>query len=333
MLTGNRLMFKRHTFCSSWLAARLLLSIKSRLNWKMWINGRRRCFRRKYAQHPSLATIPEGSTLTASSLYHRPKIDGRLRILFLILFPVYIITTSVMIRALHRFDRQQSGIRKTLQNFERSRDPVIRGIQKNQELFQQTMAIKRVVYIGSKKGSRTYRWIKSADEMVITRHNDNLSPHVDVSSSRQYNANMSQHDDQLRDEESPYQQLKINADECCEPMAKWQSMSFPTCNSLHELNVFSTNSYLALRSPATTSSKRTNPQHKIIQDTYSAKILGNGWFRDAWKVSDEVTNTTFAIKTLRLERDFMSEYFELHRRDSVALERLSESQYIMVSAC
>lgn len=301
----------------------------------MCINGRRRCFRRKYAQHPSLATISEDSTLKASSLHHRPKIDGRLRILFLILFPVYIITTSMIIRALHRIDRHQSGIGQTLQNFERSKDPVTsRVTQKNQELFKQTAAIKRVVYIGSTKGSETNRWSKSAHELVIRRHNDNLSPHVDVSSTRQYIANIRQHNDQSQDEEeSPDQQFQTKIDEFCEPMAKWQRMSFPTCNSLHELNVFSTSSYLALRSPATTSSKRTNSQHKIIQDTYSAKLLGNGWFRDAWKVSDEVTNTTFAIKTLRLERDFMPEYFELHRRDSVALERLSESPYVMVSIC
>ncbi len=295
----------------------------------MWIDGLRRCFRRKYAQRPSLATIPEeGSTLTASSLYHkRPKIDGRIRILFLLLFPLYVITTSVMIRALHRIDKHQRGIGQTLQNFERSRKPTnIRGIQKNQESFQQTVAIKRVVYIDSKKVSETDRWSKIPDEMV-----ENLSPREDISSTRQYIANIRQHDDHSQDEESPDQQFQTNIDEYCKPMANWQSMSFPTCNSLHELNVFSTSSHLAVRSPATASSKRTNSQHKTIHDTYSAKLLGNGWFRDAWKVSDAVTNTTFAIKTLRLERDFMPEYFELHRRDSVALERLSESPYVMVS--
>ncbi len=277
----------------------------------------------------SLATIPEEcSTLTASSLYHkRPKIDVRLRILFLLLFPLYIITTSVMIRTLHRIDRHQSGIGQTLQNFQRSKDPVIsRVTQHNQELTQQTAAIKRVVYVDSTKGSETRGWSKIADGMV-----DNLSPHMDESYTRQYIASISQYDDQSQDEESPDQQFQTTADEYCEPMAKWQSMSFPTCNSLHELNIFSTSSYLALRSPATTGSTRTNSPHNIIHDTYSAKLLGNGWFRDAWKVSDEVTNTTFAIKTLRLERDFMPEYFELHRRDSVALERLSESQYVMVS--
>ena len=269
---------------------------------------RRRFLRRKYAKHPSLTTIPEDSTTETwaySSPYHRSKGDGRLRIILLILFPLYIITTSLMIRTLHRFDRQQSGVGQALQHFKSNRD----SIDQIQEIYQHTISIKRVVYLGSKYGT-------SIDTSVMAS-----------SSSRQHDTNVSQHDDQSQDEEMPDQ----GDDESCENMAKWQSMSFPTCNSLHEMNVFSTGPHLALRSPATNSIKSEKLQYKLIQDTYSAKLLGNGWFRDAWKVSDEVSNSTVAIKTLRIEREFMSEYYELHRRDAVALERLSESPYVMVS--
>lgn len=280
---------------------------------------RRRFLRRKYAKHPSLTTIPEDSTTETwahSSPYHRSKGDGRLRIILLILFPLYIITTSLMIRTLHRFDRQ-SGFGHRLQNFESNSD----SINQIQEIYQHTMSIKRVVYLGSEYGTSIDTLSTSVVES--TRHDDN--PSLITASSRKYDTNLSQHDDQS-DEESP-----DHGDESCENMAKWQSMSFPTCNSLHEMNVFSTGPHLALRSPATNSANSAKLQFKLVQDTYSAKLLGNGWFRDAWKVSDEVSNSTVAIKTLRIERDFMSEYYELHRRDAVALERLSESPYVMVS--
>ena len=62
----------------------------------------------------------------------------------------------------------------------------------------------------------------------------------------------------------------------CEPMAKWQTMSFPTCNSLHEIDIFST-------SP----------------ETYSTKLLGHGWFRNAWEVKDSSLDASVAIKTLK----------------------------------
>jgi len=225
-----------------------------------------------------------------------------------------------MIMTLHRIDKQHSGIGQTLENFKSTSDPISRGIQK-QELYQQTMAVKRVVYIGSKYDFNIDKLSRSMVDS-ITRQDDNMS----------YNRNNNQNDDQSQDEESPYQQFNTKGDESCEPMAKWQSMSFPTCNAVHEMNIFSTSPHLALRSQATNikfRGKRTNSLRNIIQDSYSAKLLGNGWFRDAWKVSDEVNNSSFAIKTLRLERDFMPEYFELHRRDSVALERLTESPYVM----
>ena len=62
----------------------------------------------------------------------------------------------------------------------------------------------------------------------------------------------------------------------CEPMAKWQTMSYPTCNSLHEIDIFSTST-----------------------ETYSAKLLGHGWFRNAWEVRESSIDASVAIKTLK----------------------------------
>lgn len=117
----------------------------------------------------------------------------------------------------------------------------------------------------------------------------------------------------------------------CVPMAKWQTMSFPTCNTIHEINLFSSSSMLQypqfhprLRQIHIGQSHGFN-----IREQYLSQLLGNGWFRHAWRVKDEIHGLNMAIKTLRLDRDFLPEYFELHRRDAVAMERLSASPYVM----
>jgi len=35
--------------------------------------------------------------------------------------------------------------------------------------------------------------------------------------------------------------------------------------------------------------------------------------------------------TFRIDRDFLPEYYELHRRDAVSMERLTSSDYVMDS--
>mmetsp|Transcript_18065 Transcript_18065/g.37022 ORF Transcript_18065/g.37022 Transcript_18065/m.37022 type:complete len:600 (-) Transcript_18065:503-2302(-) len=117
----------------------------------------------------------------------------------------------------------------------------------------------------------------------------------------------------------------------CVPMAKWQTMSFPTCNTIHEINSFSSSSMLQDPQFHPRPRQNHNGQSKrfAIREQYSSQLLGNGWFRHAWRVKDEIHGLNMAMKTLRLERDFLPEYFELHRRDAVAMERLSASPYVM----
>ena len=127
----------------------------------------------------------------------------------------------------------------------------------------------------------------------------------------------------------------------CTPMAAWQTTSYPTCNSIHELNIFSSgqdslgyfqpdiireneerrlpfhiyqqqkvepDSYIRKLSRILEHSPKKGVEIQI-PDSYSAKILGNGWFRHAWEVTDNILGTMVAIKTLRLERDFIPEYY------------------------
>ncbi|KAL7465736.1 hypothetical protein ACHAXS_006055 [Conticribra weissflogii] len=128
---------------------------------------------------------------------------------------------------------------------------------------------------------------------------------------------------------------KPNATNCV-PMAKWQTISFPTCNIIHEINVFSSSStLLQLNShnpqfhPRPLQNHYVQTQGFVIREQYSSQLLGNGWFRNAWRVRDETNGLDIAMKTLRLKRDFLPEYFELHRRDAISMERLSASPYVM----
>jgi hypothetical protein len=76
--------------------------------------------------------------------------------------------------------------------------------------------------------------------------------------------------------------------EKCVPMKPWQTKSFPTCNSMHELNI---QDWGDRRSPV----KGTNVRYK--NDQYD--IIGNGWFRNTWKVSSASMFETFVFKSLR----------------------------------
>ncbi|KAL7540710.1 hypothetical protein ACHAWF_006762 [Thalassiosira exigua] len=71
------------------------------------------------------------------------------------------------------------------------------------------------------------------------------------------------------------------------------------------------------------------------------EFLGQGWFRSAWEVDAEGVpewdedkerlgiEESVVLKTLRIERDFLEEYYELHRRDALAMERLTFSPYVL----
>lgn len=56
-------------------------------------------------------------------------------------------------------------------------------------------------------------------------------------------------------------------------------------------------------------------------------VLGSGWFRTTWRV--DTPSEALVLKTLRLEREFLREYYELHRRDAVAMERLTASPFVV----
>lgn len=116
------------------------------------------------------------------------------------------------------------------------------------------------------------------------------------------------------EEASANEQLQI-PDDGCVPAADWQTKSFPNCNIVHEFD---------LRSAGTNVGTKQNQVD--FEETLS--FLGQGWFRHAWKLQ-LASNESIVLKTLRLERDFLAEYYELHRRDALAMERLTHSAFVM----
>lgn len=99
--------------------------------------------------------------------------------------------------------------------------------------------------------------------------------------------------------------------EHCIAKAAWQEQSFPNCNSIHEINV-----------------AVSAAEDAVDEDSLS--ILGEGWFRTTWRL-DRIApvKESVVLKTLRIEREYLSEYYELHRRDAVAMERLTASRFVV----
>jgi serine/threonine protein kinase len=157
----------------------------------------------------------------------------------------------------------------------------------------------------------------------------------------------------------------VENEEDCIPMANWQTASYPSCNSFHEIDLPSAinaagggnddDTKRIIHKNDTSSSNATRVTVRssalsLSEDVFRA--LGEGWFRTTWQwnrrdvastllASNETpTSTTqrphqreeeesVVIKTLRIEREFLWEYYDLHNRDAVAMERLTFSPYVV----
>jgi serine/threonine protein kinase len=123
-------------------------------------------------------------------------------------------------------------------------------------------------------------------------------------------------------------------DRHCQPKASWQTKSYPNCNTVHEVEF------------ALAVAKEVIDHDHVNSSFYSSEddliLLGEGWFRTTWRLNrnvpfvpakhkhhSEEDRESLVLKTLRIEREFLSEYFELHRRDAVAMERLTASNFVV----
>jgi hypothetical protein len=147
----------------------------------------------------------------------------------------------------------------------------------------------------------------------------------------------------------------VENEEDCIPMADWQTASYPNCNSFHEIDLPTSINAAGGRgggggsnhkdtstSNATTVARSSSSL--LSEDVFRA--LAEGWFRTTWQwnrlnvVASNATTTptqrhhqreeeSVVIKTLRIEREFLWEYYDLHNRDAVAIERLTFSPYVV----
>lgn len=96
--------------------------------------------------------------------------------------------------------------------------------------------------------------------------------------------------------------------ETCKAMHPWQTYSFPTCNLLHEYQI-------------------------QFEDVLFQKILkiNYGFFRDIWRlqVLPPTHHQYVVLKTLRTDKQFDEFNADRHRRDAVAMERLTSSPNVV----
>jgi len=87
----------------------------------------------------------------------------------------------------------------------------------------------------------------------------------------------------------------------CQAQYKWQEMSYPTCNNLHEVEMTGN----------------------------SVQLINNGYWRDVWVFEETASGIKQVLKTLRYEHDWEDRNYDRHRRDALAMERLSSSPHIV----
>lgn len=98
--------------------------------------------------------------------------------------------------------------------------------------------------------------------------------------------------------------------EYCKAMYEWQKSSFPTCNIIHENQI---------------------QEYDIVDKTIQK--INYGFFRDIWKVqisaAESKTRQYVVLKTLRTDKEYDEYNADRHRRDAVALERLTSSPHVV----
>ena len=100
----------------------------------------------------------------------------------------------------------------------------------------------------------------------------------------------------------------------CIPLADWMTDSYPNCNAFHELSL-----------PKSIHHWNSSMSTSLYDDQLHE--LGRGWFRNTWQW--DRLDESIVLKTLRIEREFLNEYYDLHNRDALAMERLTASPNVV----
>jgi serine/threonine protein kinase len=95
--------------------------------------------------------------------------------------------------------------------------------------------------------------------------------------------------------------------------ADWQSLSFPNCNSVHEIDL-----------------EAIQRRQAAGNENVGALSGGDGHYRAVWAVDpSSISREVLALKIMRGEREIHERNFDRHRRDALTMERLTSSPYIV----
>jgi hypothetical protein len=93
----------------------------------------------------------------------------------------------------------------------------------------------------------------------------------------------------------------------CKAQYEWQKNSFPTCNHLFEQDL----THLELD----------------VNGNDTVRMLAHGYWRDVWRVQERQEKVV--LKTIRYEHDYEPRNYDRHRRDAMAMEQLTSSNWVM----
>ena len=189
-------------------------------------------------------------------------------------------------------------------------------------------------------------WLRSQSTKTKTAWSRKLAPLVVVNGNdtEPVMNGMLENTDTGRFTQPPIRESQNGDDQECIPMASWQVASYPTCNDVHGIDMRTYLSSTVEWSKSHLSSSSFNPNvnsHHTADETTTnppltsnLSILAKGWFRTTWQWHNQLwgqdeAHDIVVLKTLRMEREFLSEYYDLHNRDAVAMERLSFSPHVV----
>lgn len=132
--------------------------------------------------------------------------------------------------------------------------------------------------------------IRPLTDRSIFVSTESMKAQIHLEASKDYENNM-------RDDSEPGD---------CEAQYEWQRTSQPTCNALHEQALWE------MRVPRGS----------------RVKFLANGYWRDVWMLRDWDWEP-LALKTIRFMHDYADRNFDRHRRDAVAMERMTSSPNVV----
>ena len=124
----------------------------------------------------------------------------------------------------------------------------------------------------------------------------------------------------------------------CKRQYEWQVQSYPTCNLLLEKDLTDLHSTIHMTNPTNITD---------IRETPKVRLIANGYWRDVWRVIEQQqqqdeeeeesgSDTSLqgnygpvVLKTIRYEHEYDERNYDRHRRDAVAMERLTSSRYVV----